>query len=116
MTVPSPPVIIAKGTVPGAPGVGGRDPYTVNHQQIWWRATVGIHVQLFAPNHLVLRPSLAFSYAEWGSFRCSIKELSFVCFAIPSVSDLVAVPRGVGSGDRPQLVVAVEGDLMGLGD
>ena len=39
-----------------------------------------------------------------------------MCSAMPSVSDLVAVPRWVGSGDRPQLVVAVEGDLMGLGD
>ena len=38
-----------------------------------------------------------------------------MCSAMPSVSDLVAAPRWVGSGERPQVGVSVEGDLMGLG-
>lgn len=83
---------------------------------MWRRAAVSIHVQLFALNHLVLRLPLMDSYTEWGSFRHSIKELSFVCSVMPSVSDPVAAPRLVRSGERPRWGVFVEGDLMGLGD
>lgn len=97
-------------------GVGHRDSCAVNHQQMWRRAAVSIHVQLFALNHLVLRPPLMDSYTEWGLFRNSIKELSFVCSVMPSVSDPVAAPRLVRSGERPRCGVSVEGDLMGLGD
>lgn len=39
-----------------------------------------------------------------------------MCDDIPSMPDLVTAPRWAGSGDRPLLVVAGEGDLMGLGD
>jgi len=64
-------------------GVGHRDSCAVNHQQMWRRAAVSIHVQLFALNHLVLRPPLMDSYTEWGSFRHSLRSLPCVlCYAL----------------------------------
>lgn len=95
-------------------GVGYRDSCAVNYQQMWRRATVGIHVQLFAPNHIVLRPPLGCPVQNGIHLGAPSRScLCVLCYALCARSSHRAA-LGVGSGGTPQMWCAHGGRLNGV--